>query len=254
MIRFIVVVGILLLASAFPSVAQDKKKPPPKAEPRVIFSVPLGAVPGKATKLTLRGVALDDAKEVKIAGGIGSVKLLNKGKAGAPDKNPDKVGDTQVEIELTLDAKSAGESVSLSVVTPNGETKPHVVLIETKLPWIAEKESNAGFRTAQSVTIPCVIEGAIGQAKDVDVFRFEGKKSQAIIAEVLASRHGSPLDAILTLYDANGRQLAGNDDFAKEHRDPRIERTLPADGVYYLSLIDAHDTGSNLHVYQLRVR
>jgi hypothetical protein len=71
---------------------------------------------------------------------------------------------------------------------------------------------------------------------------------------VLASRHGAPLDAILTLYDANGIQIGSNDDFDKEHRDPRIELTLPADGRYYLSLIDAHDTGSNLHIYRLRVK
>jgi hypothetical protein len=122
------------------------------------------------------------------------------------------------------------------------------------LPLIADKESNDGFRTAQTVALPCVIEGTIGRAKDVDVLRFDGKKGQVFLAEVLASRHGSPLDATLTLYDANGRQLAGNDDFAKEHRDPRIEMTLPADGVYYFSLIDAHDTGSNLHVYQLVVK
>jgi hypothetical protein len=28
---------------------------------------------------------------------------------------------------------------------------------------------------------------------------------------------------------------------------------LPRDGVYYLSLIDAHDTGSSLHLYRLLV-
>jgi hypothetical protein len=88
----------------------------------------------------------------------------------------------------------------------------------------------------------------------VDVFRFEGKKGQKLLAEVLASRHGSPLDSILTLYDANFAQLAVNDDFTAEHRDAKIETTLPADGVYYLSLIDAHDSGSNLHGYRLVVK
>ena len=59
---------------------------------------------------------------------------------------------------------------------------------------------------------------------------------------------------MLTLYDARGEQIAANDDFTKEHRDAKIETVLPADGVYYLSLIDAHDSGSNLHAYRVVVK
>src|SRR5207244_3159492 len=110
------------------------------------------------------------------------------------------------------------------------------------------------FKSAQAIALPIVIEGTIQRQTDVDVFRFEGKKGQKVFAEVLASRHGSPLDAMLTLHDAKGQQLAFNDDFAPEHRDAKIKLTLPADGVYYLSLIDAHDMGSNLHVYRLVVK
>ncbi len=244
-------VSLAVVVSILPTAAQDKKKLPPKIEPRVLFSMPLGAAPGKTTQLTLRGFDLDNAKEVKLDGAKGSAKILNKGKAGVPDKNPDKVGDTQVVIEVKLNDKLPGESISLVVVTANGETKPHAVLIG---PASAETEPNNGFKSAQNLTLPIVIEGAIGQPKDVDMFRFDGKKGQKLYAEVLASRHGAPLDALLSLYDAKGEQIAANDDFTKEHRDAKIEITLPADGVYYLSLIDAHDSGSALHVYRLMVK
>ena len=246
--NFLALTAVSLLA-LLPATAQDKKKPP---EPRVIFSLPLGVVPGKTTKLTLRGALLDEAKEVRVD--HGSVKLLTKGKAGVPDKNPEKVGDTQVEVELNLPPDFRGEAVSLVVVTPKGETKPHRVLVESLLSIISEKEGNDGFRTAQTIAVPVVIEGTIGRAKDVDVFRIEGKRGQKLTAEVQASRLGAPLDARLTLYIADGQQLAANDDFTSEHRDARIELTLPTDGVYYLSLIDAHDSGSALHVYRLVVR
>ncbi len=244
---------VFLALALLPGAAQDKKKPAPKMEPRVIFTVPLGAAPGKTTRITIRGSNLDDAKEVKLQGAQGSVKILSKGKAAVPDKNPEKVGDTQIEIELKLAAKP-DQPVALIVVTPAGETKPHPILVETVLPVIAEKEPNDGFRAAQSITLPIVIEGTINRPKDVDVFRFEGKKGQKLHAEVLASRHGSPLDAILTWHDAKFEQIAVNDDFATEHHDAKIEMTLPADGAYYLSLIDAHDAGSNLHVYRLVVK
>ena len=48
--------------------------------------------------------------------------------------------------------------------------------------------------------------------QDVDVFRFEGRAGQRVVAEVLAARLGSPVDSFLTVYDAQGRVLAANDD------------------------------------------
>jgi Bacterial pre-peptidase C-terminal domain len=251
--RFFVFAAILAFA-LLPVAAQDKKKTTTKGEPRISFTVPLGAAPGKTTKLTIRGHYLDYAKEVRITDGKGSVKILSKGKASVPDKNPEKVGDTQIVIEFSLDKQLTGDSVSLVVVTPTGESKPHPVLIETDLPLIQEKESNDSFRAAHPLVLPVVIEGVINRPRDVDVVRFDGKKGQKLHCEVLASRYGSPLDAILTLYDAKGQQLAVNDDFDKNHRDAKIETVLPADGTYYLSLIDAHDSGSELHIYRLIVK
>lgn len=250
MIRVLSLTGILLVA-LLPTPAQDKKKPEPKKEPRVIFTLPIGVAPGKS-KLILRGHHLDDAKEVRTD--HGSVKLVKTAKASVPDKNPDKVGDTQIEIELRLEPGFAKDAIELIVVTPLGDTKPHRVPVETKPQVTAEKEANDGFRTAQSITLPAIIDGSINRPRDVDVFQFTGTKGQKVQIEALASRHGGPLDAILTLYDAKGNQLATNDDFDKDHRDARIELTLPADGIYYLSLVDAHDTGSALHVYRLVVK
>jgi hypothetical protein len=238
--------------ATLPTVAQDKKKPEKKAPPRIVVVVPLGAAPGKLTKLTIRGSNLDKATEVKVAGG--TAKIVSKGPAAVPDKNPDKVGDTQVGAEVTLDAKLHGGSASLIVVTPDGETQPHKLLVETTLPVVAEKEPNEGFKQAQEITLPVVIEGTIDRPKDVDVFRFIGKKGQKLTAEVFAHRYGSPLDAMLTLYNAAGQQVAFNDDLALDTRDARLEVQLPGDGEYYLVLIDAHDSGGPAHAYRLMVK
>jgi hypothetical protein len=242
----------LLLAAGLPSVAQDKKKPEKKPDPRIFVIVPLGAAPGKTTQLTIRGVSLDQATEVKVSGG--KVKLISKGPAPVPDKNPEKVGDTQVVAEVTLDEKVPEGAVALSVVTPAGETKPHKLLVETMLPAIAEKEPNEGFKQSQPITLPVVIEGTIERPRDVDVFRFMGKKGQKFTAEVLAHRYGSPLDAMLTLYNAAGQQVAFNDDLAPDTRDARLDVVLPGDGEYFLVLIDAHDAGSAVHAYRLVVK
>ncbi len=236
-----------------PNCAQDKKKPEQKADPRVTVVIPLGAAPGKTSKLTIRGLQLEGASAVRFDTVKATGKILSKGQAPVPDKNPDKVGDTQLVVEVTLPADLPDGPLPFTVVTPGGETKPHALLIESKLPVIPEKEPNEGFRQAQRIQVPQVVEGVIERPRDVDVFRFEGKAGQRLRLEVLAARYGSALDSILTLYDADGREIASNDDSGGS-LDSRFVVRLPREGTYYLGLIDAHDTGSPVHVYRLVVR
>jgi hypothetical protein len=240
---------LLLLSLPFLLFAQPKK-PDPKNGPQVLVAMPLGAVPGSTSKVTLRGLRLDNANEVRLLASKGTVKLLKKGKTTVPNmQKPEKVGDSEVQIELTLPADAGEGMLAVEVVTPAGTTS-HSLLIARGA--IAEKEPNNGYREAQPLMLPAIVDGAISTPQDVDVFRFEGKSGQKIVAEVLADRHGSALDGILTLTDARGAILTSNDDAVGT--DPKIEFTLPRDGVYYLSLIDAHDQGGPAHVYRLVVR
>jgi hypothetical protein len=240
---------LLLLSLPIVLLAQPKQADP-RNGPRVVVAVPLGATPGSTSKLTLRGLRLDNATEVRLTGSKGTVKLIKKGKTGVPNmQKPEKVGDSEVQIELTLPADAPEGTLAVEVVTPAGTTS-HKLLIARGV--IAEKEPNNGYREAQPLTLPAIVDGAISAPQDVDVFRIEGKAGQKLVAEVLADRHGSALDGILTLADARGAILTTNDDAVGA--DPKIEFTLPRDGVYYLSLIDAHDQGGPAHVYRLVVR
>src|SRR3954469_1220594 len=104
---------VLLLGPLSVAVAQKKNKA--RAEPKVILAQPFGAAPGKATKLTLRGLKLENAKEVKAS--KGAVKLLKKGKVAVPQMmDAASVGDSQVEAELTLPGDVAGDEVEVTVV------------------------------------------------------------------------------------------------------------------------------------------
>jgi len=241
-----------LASGLTPTSSQDKKKDKAKkVEPRITVVLPLGASLGKTGKLTIRGIALGQATEVRVGGG-GKAKITSKGVAPVPDKNPEKVGDTQVVAEVSLPDKLPEGGFEITVVTPMGTTKPHALLVESKYPVVQEKEPNPGFRQSQEVKLPCVIEGAVASPRDVDVFSFQGRTGQKIKASVLASAHGSALDAMLFLYNQSGALLASADD-RKGSRDGVLEFTLPADGVYHLTLIDASDTGSVVHVYRLRI-
>lgn len=227
-------------------VVQPKKPDAPNA-PKVLVAVPLGVAPGSTSKVTLRGLRLDTVSEVRLIGDKSSAKLLRKGKVAVPNmQKPEKVGDSEVQLELTLPAEATEATVQ--VVSPTG-TASHALLVARGA--VAEKEPNNGFREAQTLTLPALADGAIAAPQDVDVYRFQGKAGQKIVAEVLAARHGSALDGILTLTDERGAILASNDD--AEGVDPKIAVTLPRDGVYLLSLIDAHDQGGATHVYRLKL-
>ena len=128
------------------------------------------------------------------------------------------------------------------------------------LPEVLEKEPNDTAAHAQRVKLPIIVNGRVERPDDQDVFRFEGRAGEAIVAEVYARRLDSPLDSTLKLTDAAGRQLAFNDDeedasagLETHHADSRIMITLPANGAYYLYLNDAQHRGGPEYAYRLRI-
>jgi hypothetical protein len=231
----------------------SKSPAQPKAAPNIIVAAPLGAPAGQATRVALRGVRLDGATEVRCHHPKVRVKLLDSKKVDlGPREMVENVGDETLDVEVTVPEDAPPHAVTLSVITPAGESLPHKLMVDDAQ-VVSEREPNDGFREAQTITLPATVAGAIQASQDVDVFRFEGKAGQQITCEVLASRLGSPLDASLTLYDAAGAVLAHADD-TSGGRDPIVTFTLPKPGTYYLGLIDADDRGGPSHVYRLLVR
>src|SRR5205823_10868937 len=103
---------------------QEKKQPPKKDAAKVQYAVPLVAKPGEKQKLALRGKNLDAVKEVKVGGADDAkVTVLGAKKVPVPNNFPaERVGDSEVEIELELpkDAKPGG--VTLTAVGPAGDS------------------------------------------------------------------------------------------------------------------------------------
>jgi pre-peptidase len=232
--------------------AQDKKKPAPKDPPKILVALPFGVKPGATAKITLRGLKLDNAKEVRVSP-KGAAKLLNKNKVGVPAQmEAGKVGDSQVVVEVTIPADVPGDGVQVVVVGPSGESMPHRILID-RTPIVAEREPNDGFKQAQVVALGQVVQGTISRPTDVDTFRFEGKAGQEVVLEVHAARLGSALDSVLALYDSTGAILGSNDDI-EGSTDSRIEAKLPRNGSYYVAVSDANDQGAEFFLYRLTLR
>jgi hypothetical protein len=182
---------------------------------------------------------------------------------GGPDGSPTTVelkGWNLPETNLTVEAKNSGSAIQTISISKDGRVSNHLPFAVDTLPECLDKESNNTPSTAQKVTLPVIVNGRLDQPGDADVFRFEGRAGDRIVAEVYARRLDSPMDSALKLTDAKGQQLAFNDDHEDKasglnthHADSYLTATLPADGSYYVHLSDTQRQGGTAYGYRLRI-
>ena len=136
----------------------------------------------------------------------------------------------------------------------------HVAFAAGTMPERLEREPNNAPNDAQSVTLPLIVNGRVGQPGDWDLFSFKGRAGEMVVAEVTARRLGSPVDSVLELTDARGKRLAFNDDrddngaaLITHQADAFVMATLPADGTYVIRLGDIQHKGGADYAYRLRI-
>ena len=154
------------------------------------------------------------------------------------------------KMTLAIDA-NAPRTQEIRVKTPRGYSNL-IPFNVSDLPDVAEVEPNDAVTNAQSVTLPVVINGRIGTAKEVDRFRFKSNKDAKLSCEVAASRFGSKLDALLVLTDTNGTMISQNDD--ANGPDARIEFDAKKDTEYVLAIRDLTERGGERFGYRLAIR
>lgn len=114
-----------------------------------------------------------------------------------------------------------------------------------------ETEPNNDREKPNDLVLNRVINGTVNGATDVDVYRFQGKKGQRIVAACRAADIDSRLSAVLEIENVDGRRIA----YARElvRRDPVVDAVLPADGTYFLKVHDFIYHGGVEYVYRLSV-
>jgi len=109
------------------------------------------------------------------------------------------------------------------------------------------------------VGLPCTMNGQIA-AGEVNRYRFQANKGQRLVISAKARElipyvpDGVPgwFQAVLRLCDANGTEVAYNDDFRSDP-DPLIYYEVPADGEYVLTINEALFRGRESFVYRITV-
>ena len=163
------------------------------------------------------------------------------------------------QAQLVLPPSSAPSGIH-SVVAHGDLISNRVPFALDTLPERIEQEPNNDRSQAEPIELPVIINGRIQQPGDWDVFQFEGRAGQQIVAEVMARRLDSPLDSLLKLTDADGNLLALNDDYEDpatglntHHADSYLMVELPSDGTYFVHVGDTTHQGGDEYGYRLRI-
>lgn len=135
------------------------------------------------------------------------------------------------------------------------------------LPEGVEQEPNDEAGQAQNITWPLVVNGQIVQPGDRDMFRVPASAGAKLLLRVAAQELGSPLDAVVTVYDAYGKELLSLDDpppaprepplvrslAAAPRDDPQMEFVAPTQGDYLVCIEDRFGSGGPQYGYRLEV-
>ena len=147
--------------------------------------MPLSILPGETTKFTVRGANLETVTEVRVHEPKSRGKIITKGKkVGVPNNFPaERIGDSEMEIEIVAAKEIGGATLSFSVIGPGGESNVAKVAVDDAAHRVLEKEPNDGFDKAQLIDCPVTVEGTIDRVQDSDVYQFRGKAGETIRIE-----------------------------------------------------------------------
>ena len=161
----------------------------------------------------------------------------------------DPLGDFTESITLPADASGRFPLFPAR----DGLRAPSPVWIQVSpLAHAAEAEPNPTTKQASPLPDPPAAgHGIIATAGDTDVFTFKAAKGDNLTLKVLARELRSPLDAVLAIRDAKGKNLASNDD--QGGPDPILQWTAPEDGSYAAVVRDQLHRGGPDFGYRLEI-
>lgn len=246
------------------------------AVPHLDGIFPFGGRRGTKVDLVLRGRNLDGptfAHEIPKSAPLGQQDFRAVVAQGVSNPLPFDVGDLPELLEANLTKELPAPAAS-APAKPTSEDQPGQSESAKAKPAARPKKS-AGKKAksspfapattvlsdkaptieiapAATVSVPSVINGCIAAPKESDAYRFKAAKNQTLVFEVLASRFGSPLDALLTLSDAQGKILQQNDDAAGA--DARIQFKFADAGEYVVAVRDLVERGGEDFGYRLAIK
>jgi hypothetical protein len=163
----------------------------------------------------------------------------------------------QVRARLEVSALAPLGPREIRVATPQGVSSAgQIVIVDDPVVAEADDRANDKPASAQKLTFPSVVSGSIGRVEDVDWYVVEAAKGQRVAFEVWGNRLENKihdlqthLDPLLSIHDAQGRELATADN--SHFADPCLCFEAPESGTYYLQIRDTTYSGNPSWSYAL---
>lgn len=211
--------------------------------PSIAFTSPQAVRPGGTTDVTLTGSNLS-----------GPVRLWTSFPAEAvlsPDVADNGKNAGQIVYRITVPAEAPVGVHGIRVLTATG-LSPIRLFVVDDLPSVSQVGNNTSAESAQVLTLPSAVDGSVANLSR-NYYAIDVQAGQWLSFEVLARRLGSPLDPMLRLLDAHGRELQYNDDQPGLAGDCQITHTFPQAGRYLVEVRDIRYQGGGNHRYRLRI-
>lgn len=189
--------------------------------PYVEATVPLAIAAGEATELKPVGYNID---------GLPSQSVTGESLAGNPSP-------TAASQHMIVHFPNATGSLQLPVIS---------------LPVLIESESPETASVLQKLPVPCCVTGRLATPKELDRFAFETQAGVRWKFLLESRALGYPLDGVLTLRDAEDKELTRQDD-SNGKPDPVIQWQAPSAGEFSIAVSDLFGEGGEHHLYRLTI-
>lgn len=210
-------------------------------KPAIKTLFPLLLTSGKSTRVEISGEGL--SPETVLWTSFAAAISRNTNQPASSDKS--------AAFDLSIPAGTPAGIGAIRLMSRSGISDLRLVMVDSNSP-VTNANSNHSRAMAQNVSLPVGVEGT-AELVTSHWFQFRARKGQRISAEVVAARVGSAMDPVLRFLDAEGREIAYNEDVPMLGVDARIDWTAPKAGLYFIELRDTLHQGGANYFYHLRI-
>lgn len=225
-------------------------------DPTSTHIFPGGARRGTTTKVRMGGECLPPRTRFLMEGD--GVKFPDRlGPRAAPRgepslrRKPDELHinypkEWEAEFEIAADAPLGPRLWWLACARGGTGGRPFII---GDLPEFIETEPNSLPARAERIELPVTVNGQIDGERDMDYFRFEATEGSVVVADVVAARIGSPLEAVVQFLEPSGRRLSVQE--VRVGGDSVLALRAPVTGEYLLAIANLSTPGGPQFVYRV---
>jgi hypothetical protein len=151
-----------------------------------------------------------------------------------------------IQLPATTDSEFAVFAEDDKGISPSG-----MKFRLSPLDNVLEQEPNNAFAQGTKGPANAAFNGRLQEKGDIDYFGFTATKGQAFDIHVYGRRLRSEIDPVLTIHNAQGGNIAANDDTGGP--DSYLRFNVPADGEFFVSVRDQLGRGGAAYHYRVEL-